>query len=117
MKIIRWISFLPVALVVICVAQLLTGAIADKFSWFWGVPLLFFSGGLIAVGSGASVSIAPTPKIGAAIVLTLFLLLEVIALFTSVSRMSTAGFVIRLYTDVVIVLGALIPATKATSPD
>src|SRR4051794_33241452 len=98
MKIIRWILFLPVALLVFAVAQLITGAIAGKFAWFWGIPLVFFLGGLVAVGSCSAIRVAPNSKVGATIGITLFLLFETMTLLTSISHFSAAEVVIRLYT-------------------
>ena len=105
--VLRWIVFLPVAFVLIVVAQLVTMLLSEMMSWWNFVPLILIFGALISFSSVVPVRIAPHRVVGAAILLTIFVLLEAIALVSSFSSMSTYSFVVRLYVDVLVIVGAV----------
>ncbi len=113
MIILRWIAFLPAAAVLVATAQLITGLVAESMAWWISMPLVVIFGVLIAIAANIPCGmICPTPKIGSTIFLTLFILLESVAFLGSVKEMTWPVLVIRLYTDVVIVVGAIGAATQ-----
>ena len=108
MIVIRWIAFLPTAAAFVAIAQFITTNIAESAVWWASIPLVLFFGVLIAGATYIPCGVmCPTPKIGSTIFLGLFILLELIALFGSVSQMTWLVLIIRLYTDILVVLGAV----------
>lgn len=105
MRVLRWIAFLPAAAAVIALAQVATGLAALHLTWWIAAPLILFFGGAIAVFVAQACHIAPDPRVGAGAVVALFLLLEAMALFGSLDRLTAFEIAIRLYTDLVIVIG------------
>ena len=112
MRVLRWIAFLPAAAVVIVVAQVATGLAAQHLAWWTAAPLVLFFGGAIAVFVAQACQIAPDPRVSAGAVLALFLFFEAVSLIGSFDRLSMFETIIRIYTDLVIVIGCWI-AIKA----
>lgn len=110
MKTLRWLTFLPVAAILIGVAQLVTGGIATALPAWIAVPLVFFFGIVIALATMVPVRWTPNHKIAATILLSVFLLLEAVALLSQVGGISIAQVIVRILTDIFLVLGALAPA-------
>ena len=120
MIVLRWIAFLPAATIVVVIAQLVFGMIAESIAsiassgatwfryvvWWISVPFVFGCGGVIAVAVYMPFGkLCPNPKIGSTIFLTLFIFCEAIAFHGSVSEMTWPVLVIRLYADLVILCG------------
>ena len=113
MIILRWVAFLPAAAVLVAIAQLITGIIAESMAWWISMPLVLFFGVIIFAAAMIPCGmICPTPKIGLTIFLTLFIPLEAIALFGSASEMTWPVLIIRLYTDIAVAFGAIGAATQ-----
>ena len=108
MTLLRWITFLPVGGVLIATAQFLAITVAEAIAWWISAPLILFFGALIAMSSLIPVRIAPNRLVGAAILLALFILFEGIALASILPQTQFYPGIIRVYTDVAIVAGAII---------
>lgn len=108
MRTLRWLSFLPAAAIVIAIAQVATGLAAQHLTWWIAAPLILFFGGGIAVSVAQACHIAPDPRVSAGAVLALFILLEAVSLFNSFSQLPVFELVVRLYTDLVVVIGCLV---------
>ena len=108
MKALRWLTFLPVGGVLIAVAQLATATAAANLAWWISAPLIIFFGAVIAGAGFLPARIAPNPMVGCTILLTLFLLFECIALVSAFSETALYPMIMRIYTDITIVLGAVI---------
>ena len=100
MSALRWITFIPLAAITISVAQLVTGFIAEKTAWWIGLPIIFFFGIIIAMATMVPVRWCPDVKIGAGVILSLFLLLELVALFSQFEWLSVPERVGRILTDI-----------------
>jgi hypothetical protein len=108
MKVLRWIVFLPYAMVAIAIAQTITGVVAESLSWWFSIPLvLFFNVGIFAAVYHPCGVVCPMPKVGSTIVVTLFLLLEPMAFIGSLDEMAWPEVVIRLNVDILIVVSAI----------
>lgn len=107
MTLLRWASFLPVGGVLIALAQMVTVTVAERIDWWFSAPLILFFGVIITGAGFLPTRIAPNPKIGAIILLTLFLLFEAIALISSLRTAEVYPSVMRIYADVAIVFGAI----------
>ena len=107
MKILRWLTFLPCAAVLIAIAQLLTGLLVEHSPWWIGLPLVFFFGVLVVGAGMVPVKMTSDPKIAAAIMLTLFVLFEGLALTSLFAGLSTKDLIGRILVDIQIILGAL----------
>ena len=79
MKILRWLFFLPIGFVLMGIAQFAVAFVAERTSFWVGAPLILFFGVLIVAASMIPCRIAPNPKVGAAILLTLFVLFELLS--------------------------------------
>lgn len=110
----RWITFLPVAAILIGFAYFITGVISDNAPWWIAIPITVFLGVFICIASGLSVRIAPIPKIGAAILLTLFIPLEGISLFAAFSTFTKTELIVRVMVDFYAVFGAIACAQNNT---
>jgi hypothetical protein len=95
---------------VIAIAQIATGLAAEHLAWWIAAPLVLFFGGAITVFVGQACQIAPDPRVGAGVVLALFLLFETISLSSSFSELIALETGIRLYTDLAIVIGCVVAA-------
>jgi hypothetical protein len=105
-KFLRWIIFLPVGAILVGLAQIGVVTTAESMSWWLSAPLIIFFG-VIPAGAGLIPTlIAPNRKIGATILLTLFILFEVIALLSSFTVMALYPFIMRVYADIAIIVGA-----------
>ena len=113
MTILRWLAFLPIGLISIVITLFLTGALAEVAPWWISVPLVLFFGVILTMATILPVSIAPSPKIAATILLTLFLLFELIALFSQFGDMTGAERAVRILTDIYLCIGAI---TATSSP-
>ena len=109
MRTIRWITFIPLAAITISVSQLVTGFIAEKMVWWIGLPIIFFFGIIITMATMVPVRWCPDVKIGAGVILSLFLLFELVALFSVFGLLSPAERVGRVLTDIYLVIGGIIP--------
>ena len=106
-KLLRWLVFLPVGAALIGIAQAIVITTAEGSSWWVSAPLIIFFG-VIPVGAGlVPTIIAPKRKIGATILLTLFILFEGGALLSSFRDMALYPFIMRVYADIAIILGAI----------
>jgi len=110
MKILRWLIFLPCAAVFIAIAQLLAGLTVGHTPWWIGLPLVFFFGIIVAATAALPVKMTSDPKIAAAILLTLFVLFEALALTSVLAGLSTKELIGRILVDIQIILGALMGA-------
>jgi len=115
MNALRWILFLPLAAILIGIAQLVTGLIVENTPWWLGLPLVFFFGVIVAMAGMAPVRMVSDPKIAAAVLITLFVLFEGIALTGVASDLSTKELIGRVLVDLQIVAGAFI-GTKKNEP-
>jgi hypothetical protein len=113
MTVLRWILFLPVGGFLIALAQVVVGTMAERLAFWVAAPLIFFFGALIAMASIIPCRIAPDPKVGATILLTLFALFEIFAFISFLPGASPFPVIARLYTDVVLVIGGFIGARMA----
>ena len=106
-KLLRWLVFLPVGAVLVGLAQIGVVTTAEGISWWVSAPLIIFFG-VIPAGAGLIPTlIAPNRKIGATILLTLFILFEVIALLSAFHAMTLYPFIMRVYADIAIITGAI----------
>lgn len=112
MKALRWLVFLPVAAVLIAIAQVATGLLAEKLPWWIALPIVLFLGVIVAIAGMLPSNIAPDPKIGGGVIAALFVLLEIFALAGSLPGMAWPEIVIRIYTDIAIVGGCIVAATN-----
>lgn len=110
MKALRWVAFLPVGAVLVAVAQWATATAVAHLSWWISAPLIIFFGAIIAGAGFLPTRIAPNPILGCTILLTLFLLFECIALVSAFSATALYPMMMRLYTDITIVVGAVFAA-------
>ena len=111
MKILRWLVFLPVGAVCIALAQFVVALIAENLMWWVGAPMILFFGAVIAMASMVPSRIAPDPKVGATVLLTLFALFEVFALVSFLPKATIFPAIARLYADVVLVIGGVAAAS------
>ena len=105
MNILRWLLFLPIGLITIIVAQLLTGLLVLVVPWWVSIILVFFLAAAFTFASLLCVCIAPAPKVGAAILLTLFVLFEATALLSQFGGMTIAEIVVRFIVDFYLCVG------------
>ena len=106
-KLLRWLVFLPVGAVLIAIAQVSVVMTAEGSSWWVSAPLIIFFG-VIPAGAGlVPTIIAPNRKIGATILLTLFIFFEGSALLSAFYDMTFYPFVMRVYADIAIIFGAI----------
>ncbi len=75
--------------------------------WWIGLPLVFFFGVIVACAGIVPVKMTSEPKIAAAILLTLFVILECLALTSAFAGLSTKALIGRILVDIQIVIGAL----------
>jgi len=115
MNALRWILFLPLAAILIGIAQLVTGLVVENTPWWLGLPLVFFFGVIVAMAGMAPVRMVSDLKIVAAIVITLFILFEGIALAGVASDLPTKELLGRVMVDLQIIAGALVGARKDKS--
>ena len=115
MKILRWLFFLPIGFVLMGIAQFAVGFVAERTSFWVGAPLILFFGVLIVAASMIPCRIAPNPKVGATILLTLFVLFELLSLYSFLPSAHLFPAVARLYADVALVLGGVIGAHSEPS--
>jgi hypothetical protein len=115
MNALRWILFLPQAAILIGIAQLVTGLVVENTPWWLGLPLVFFFGVIVAMAGMAPVRMVSDPKIAAAIVITLFVLFEGIALAGAAPNLPTKVLIGRVLVDLQIFAGALAGAQKDES--
>lgn len=108
MKVLRWIVFLPVGAFLVALAQLVVGLVAERATFWIAAPLILFFGAVIAMAAMLPCRIAPDPKVGATIFLTLFVLLELFALASFLPNAPAFPAIARLYADVVLVIGGII---------
>lgn len=108
MKVLRWMIFLPVGASLIALAQLVVAFVAERVVFWVAAPVILFFGAVIAMASIAPCRIAPDPKVGATILITLFVLFELFALASFVPKASLFPTIARLYADVVLVVGGFI---------
>jgi len=108
MKLLRWIAFLPVGALLIALAQLAVAFVAERAPFWTAAPVILFFGAIIAMAAIVPCQIAPDPKIGATILLTLFVFLELVALASFLPKAPVFPAVARLYADVVLVIGGFI---------
>jgi hypothetical protein len=113
MTILRWLVFLPIGFITIAITQFLTGFMAELAPWWISVPLVLFFGVILTIATIIPVNIAPNPKIGSTVVLTLFVLFELIALFDQFGDMNGAERTVRVLTDIYLCIGAI---TARSSP-
>jgi hypothetical protein len=107
---VRWLLFLPVGLLSIGLAQLLTGTLAEILPR-WLIALTFpFWGGFVVLAGLVPSLVAPDRKIGAAVVITVFVLLEFFALCGTIPGSSRLDTSIRILTDLFIIFGAIVPS-------
>ena len=111
MKVLRWLVFLPLAAVLIAIAQLLTGWIVGHSTWWIGLPVVFFFGVIVAGAGMIPVRMTSDPKIAAAVILTLFVLFEGIALAKSFGSFPVKELIGRILVDFQILVGALMGAS------
>jgi hypothetical protein len=109
-KFLRWLVFLPVGAVLVGIVQVGVVTIAERISWWVSAPLIIIFG-VIPAGAGMIPTIiAPNRKIGATILLTLFILFEGFALMSSFHNMALYPFIMRVYADIAIIAGAIVGA-------
>ena len=108
MKLLRWIGFLPVGAFLIALAQLVVAFVVERVAFWIAAPLILFFGAVIAMASILPCRIAPDPKVGATILLTCFVLFELVALASFLPKAPLFPAVARLYTDVVLVIGGFV---------
>ena len=112
MTILRWIGFLPLGLVLIVLVQTLAGLLVSNTAWWIGLPVLFFFGILSVMATMFPVKMAPKPPIAAAVLLTIFVVLEVISLWSGFSDLTAKEAVGRILVDIQLVIGAIVGAQK-----
>jgi hypothetical protein len=114
MTALRWFAFLLVGIVTIAIAQLLTGMLAKAAPWWISVPLVLFFGVVLTIATIVPVTMAPNPKIGATILLTLLLLFEIIVLVSQFPEMTVDERIVRILTDIYLCSGALRATTSGS---
>jgi hypothetical protein len=109
----QWLLLLPVAFVSILIAQSIGVAIASV-TWWVAIPLLLFCAIVFYLGGAAAVIIAPNKSIGATIVVTLFALIEGIAILTILYHgpIYVLEVLSRIYIDACIVIGSVFTAKE-----
>jgi hypothetical protein len=108
----KWIVFLPLAALLIALAQLVTGMIIQNTPWWLGLPLVFFFGVIVAMAGILPVKMTSDPKIAATIVITFFVLFEGIALFGIAATLPTKELIGRILVDIQILAGAFAGAKR-----
>lgn len=113
--VIRWILFIPVGCISILCAQSLAIALSTV-TWWIAIPLVLFFGIVFALGGAAPVIVAPDKKIGAAMIVTLFLIFEALAILfiLTAGGVRVVEFIARIYADVAICAGAFLPVLEAS---
>lgn len=106
-NILRWIVFLPVGGVLIALAQAISITVAETYSWQQSAVWILIFGGAIAGAGMIPIAIAPDRKIGATILITLFVLFEASALVSTFPVTQWYPFIVRLYVDLVVSVGAI----------
>jgi len=114
-KTLRWVAFLPIGFVLIAIAQVVVVTAAERVPFWLAGPLILLFSVLIALATAVPVRIAPNPVVGAAILLTLFMLFETVALVTFLPRTTLFPAVARLYSDVVLMCGGIFATRLPTT--
>jgi FtsH-binding integral membrane protein len=112
MNALKWIAFLPLAALLIALAQLVTGMIIQNTPWWFGLPLVFFFGVIVAMAGMLPVKMVSDPKIAATVLITLFVLFEGISLMGVASSLPTKELIGRILVDIQILVGAFIGANQ-----
>ena len=103
MKILRWLVFAPVILVVISVVQTLAVLAGEAGPWWLWIPFYLFFGNFISLAAvGATTLICPKPKFGCFVALGIFVVLELFAWF-SFDFQSALVVILRFNIDMVII--------------
>lgn len=104
--ILSWLFFLPVAVVLISLAQLAAAWLAAKMGWF-AVPVSALLGVLFLAAGAIPVLMTRGSKVATTIILTLFCLLEIISLVSVWSKLPGSEIAVRIITDIQICTGAV----------
>jgi hypothetical protein len=112
MNSLKWFVFLPLAALLIALAQLVTGMIVQNTPWWLGLPLVFFFGVIVAMAGMLPLKMVSDPKIAATVLITLFVLFEGISLMGIASSLPTKGLVGRILVDIQILAGAFAGARR-----
>ena len=115
MTALRWILFLPVAVILIGIAHSLTGLLSANAPWWIAIPIMIFFAVFLIMTSALPVKIAPVPLIGATILLTLFIPVEGFTLVSSFSLVTKTELIARILTDSYVILGAIIGTQNQTA--
>ncbi|WP_193213302.1 hypothetical protein [Luteolibacter marinus] len=112
MTAIKWFLFLPVGFALIFLAQVLAGLLIGCTAWWIGLPILFFFGVIVAMAGMIPVKMVSNPPVAASILLTLFIGVEIFALWSGFDALELREKVGRILVDVQLVIGALLGAQQ-----
>jgi hypothetical protein len=110
LTILRWFTFLPLAALLIIIAQTITDLIAQHLPWWISMSLVLFFGIFIALAGMLPVNVAPNGKVGAWIIVSLFVVIEIVGFLAVAPHYNVPRFLVHLYTDIAIIAGAFIAA-------
>jgi hypothetical protein len=99
--------FVPTAAVLIALAQVAVVSFAERVAWYISAPIIVFFGVILAAAGMVPVQIAPDGKVRASVIVSLFVLFEVVALLSFIPDSPLHSVIARLYADLVIVLGTV----------
>lgn len=108
MNFLRWLFFLPLAAILIALAQTIAMLLAESLHWYFVAGILLFFGWVSLASSYLPCKIAPNHKISSIIILTLFVLFEGGTLIFHLYEFTWTETIARFYIDAIIIFGAIV---------
>lgn len=108
----RWVAFLPLAALAVGAAQLAVALVTERIPQWIAVSVCSFIGTAAAMAIFQICRMTSDRKVAATIFLTLFVPLEILALYSGHLASSGFSLIMRLWCDLGIMVGALVAGQK-----